>query len=639
MGNVIAKFIRCLLCLVASSAPLMALDEVAQARSPHDDSVRIDALIDESWTHMRTDPAYSLKLLGDLHELFHKTGLAYRRDVMLYYYGVVYKNLNNFTKSRDNFDAYYAYHEERRDTPRMALVLMTRSNLYSQESRWTESMEDADAAIRFYSFLKDTAGVIRATSKKGYILLELGRLEDAMTYHREALQMAVQIGDSAEISVAYSNIALGFERSLQLDSALEFYRRSLKINQKSRADYAAIYDYNNMSNVFIKKEEYRKALPLAIKGLRLGEEIGVPNLIAFSKWLLGRTYIALGNRSKGKAYLEELIGDTSSLGSLQDQNRAHEILYHTYKDEANIPKAFYHLERHKELSDSILNLDVVKQVSTLEAKYQTERSIQQLAVEQSQRALSEEKLSSARRQIWYLIVGLVLLVGFLYYLYRLNEKVRHQNQMISEALEEKEVLLGEIHHRVKNNLQVISSLLSLQSRAEDDPGVVSALKLGQNRVHSMALIHQNLYQESDLTGVKIGPYFEKLIQSLFYSYNVSGDRISLKTDIADLNLDVDTVIPLGLIVNELITNALKYAFPNDRRGSIIVKLHEGVDHLYLSVADNGIGMGPDHNSKILSSFGYRLIRAFKQQLNAELEIKSLHGTRVEMNIKQYRKMG
>ena len=162
-----------------------------------------------------------------------------------------------------------------------------------------------------------------------------------------------------------------------------------------------------------------------------------------------------------------------------------------------------------------------------------------------------------------------------------------------------------------------------------------ALQEGQDRVQSMALIHQNLYQDDNLTGVAVKDYFIKLIQNLFDSYNIRPEHVNLNLEIENLNLDVDTVIPIGLIVNELVSNSLKYAFPNKTSGQISVALKEQDQQLILKVEDNGIGIDDIKKKELGESFGFRLIEVFKNQLKADLNIVSEGGAKVEMIIKKY----
>jgi two-component sensor histidine kinase len=154
----------------------------------------------------------------------------------------------------------------------------------------------------------------------------------------------------------------------------------------------------------------------------------------------------------------------------------------------------------------------------------------------------------------------------------------------------------------------------------------------------MALIHQNLYQGEHLTGIEVGPYFEKVVRGLFNSYNISPDQISMSLEIEEMILDVDTIIPIGLIVNELVSNALKHAFPDGRHGEISVRLQELNQKLVLTVSDDGIGMKGTWEDTDATSFGFRLIQAFRDKLNADLNLKTQKGTYVEMAIRDYKKV-
>jgi two-component sensor histidine kinase len=195
--------------------------------------------------------------------------------------------------------------------------------------------------------------------------------------------------------------------------------------------------------------------------------------------------------------------------------------------------------------------------------------------------------------------------------------------------------LKEIHHRVKNNLQVISSLLNLQSKNISDEKALQALNEGKNRVRSMALIHQNLYRDDNLMGVDVQQYIEKLIESLFTSYNIQINKIALQTNIDKIELDVDTVIPLGLILNELISNALKYAFENTEKGILQIDLQLVDKKLLLRVKDNGKGL--DKEKLVTSqSMGYKLIQSFLQKLQATMNIEVDNGTCIELFITKYK---
>jgi len=205
---------------------------------------------------------------------------------------------------------------------------------------------------------------------------------------------------------------------------------------------------------------------------------------------------------------------------------------------------------------------------------------------------------------------------------------RRQEEHISNALKEKELLLGEVHHRVKNNLQVIQSLLYLQSSKTKDDSVIRILTESQNRIKSMALIYQTLYTSKDFSRVDFGMFLDSLAPSLVSSYSVDPGRVSLAVRTAACSLPIDAAIPCGLIVNELISNALKYGFPEGRRGQIEVELAHAPDNqVVLSVSDNGVGLADDVSLENFKTLGLQLVTLLADQLRAEMDVTRANPTR------------
>jgi two-component sensor histidine kinase len=207
------------------------------------------------------------------------------------------------------------------------------------------------------------------------------------------------------------------------------------------------------------------------------------------------------------------------------------------------------------------------------------------------------------------------------------EERKQAEQQLSASLSEKVVLLQEIHHRVKNNLQIISALLSLQSRNVTDEETLQMFQESRNRVRSMALVHERLYQSQDLSRIDFGQYIQNLARYLLHSYTADPSIIKLRIETEEVFLGIDTAVPAGLIVNELLSNSLKHAFPGGREGEICIQFRAiGNGQLVLKTIDNGVGLPQDRDLRDGSSLGLELVEALVHQIEGRMEMEGNGGT-------------
>ena len=392
---------------------------------------------------------------------------------------------------------------------------------------------------------------------------------------------------------------------------------SLTIDVRRDFDYST---YANLGNLYLRKKEFNKALPY----LLLATEQNPDNPDSEENlYFLINAKAALKDSTnmnhilnRATIFIEESIAQRPNSLMLMAISKY-------YREFGDFEKALEYRDKYLTLYEEIKEGQRDQTVYELETKYQTEKV---------QRDLEKEK--AAQKLLYYILAFtgiLLILISFFFY------KNSTKNKQISKALEEKEVLLKEIHHRVKNNLQVVSSLLSLQQRQTKDSTAHQALQEGRNRVKAMALIHQNLYQDENLVGVDMQQYITKLVNNLVSTYKTDSKTIHLKTEIEPLKLDVDTIIPLGLIINELICNSLKYAFVNRDSGAILIGLKLDNGSLQLEVKDNGEGFPQGFSIEKADSLGYKLIRSFSQKLEADLDLKSSeNGTRITLIISKFK---
>ncbi|AUB59987.1 hypothetical protein BK009_04415 [Methanobacterium subterraneum] len=213
-------------------------------------------------------------------------------------------------------------------------------------------------------------------------------------------------------------------------------------------------------------------------------------------------------------------------------------------------------------------------------------------------------------------------------------QTRRLSVQVNQLLQDKEMLMKEIHHRVKNNLMIISSLLSLQSRYIKDEETREIFRESQSRAKSMALIHERLYRSGDVKNIDFPDYLRSLTRDIFDTYRTSRGRVQLQMDVSDVKMDVDSAVPLGLIINELVTNSLKYAFPDDQEGTIKINFHLEGDEYVLEVIDDGIGIPDDFDVVKSDSLGMLLVSSLTSQIQGELELISKQGTTFRIKFKE-----
>lgn len=494
--------------------------------------------------------------------------------------------------------------------------------------KYIEAYGEVDQA-RFYCILNNNLGNLYNEAKD---------YPSADRHYDKAIAKMMEIGGERYAATTMMNRGISlFEQGL-IDSAIVLYEQSIKLKKQYNATPSAIaMSRLNLGRAMSANGDYDKAAMLIDTAISVFTDIDNNKGLVYALSERGILHLAKGETRLAKTDFERCKSILQEYNIFDYTDRVAECLYKTYRRLGEDKKALLALEEWNTINDSLYNINMLRKVGLKELNFTKEKEKEKIRQEANARA--------ARNQSIITIISILALALALisYLLYRnsntrkkANDLLTEKNKIITKALDEKDTLLREIHHRVKNNLQFISSLLNLQSRNVQDQSALSALQDGQNRVKSMALIHQNLYQEDNLTGVQVKEYFEKLTQSIFSSYNISSDRVFLKMDVDALNLDVDTVIPLGLIVNELVTNALKHAFADDR-GTINVTLREESDNtLLLSVADDGVGISTTDVSQLNQSFGYKMLRAFEGQLDAELSISADAGTTVSLRIKEYK---
>lgn len=613
--------------------PLLFLLPLAlPAQSDSSTILRIDSLLQTAWKTARTNTEQSLENLRSIEALYPENGEKHKEAVVLYYYGVFYKNLGEFSQS----EAYFNRFEEKQillgDTMRIAAVNMTKANLYSDQGLLSKSMEAATRALKLYSSLADTNGILSANSKVGYLLNEIGNWEEALACHQKSLEIARRSKNISEEIISNTNIALVYEKQKDYKKATEYYQNAYNIGETTDNTYQKVLNRYNLANIYLLQEQIDAAAPYARAASALSDSLSTPGLSSASKAILADVLTKKGQVSEALVILKSVRAQYYNQLGLRDQRDIESAFVEAYKAKGDLATAFPHLERLKMLNDSLVGLDSRKNIQTLSVQYETEKKEAEITLLNTQKQAAENIIQQKNRTIWIGGMAALLLMALSSFLYWLYRKYRMQKEALAIALQDRENLLQEIHHRVKNNLQIISSLLRLQSRHMTEADAVQALNEGEARVNSMAIIHHHLYTQADhLSQVNVQNYIRDLCHHLAASFNSSNLKVQIQQEVDPIYLDVNTMVPLGLILNELITNAYKYAFVGRSQGHILVRFSSPqAGALAIQVKDDGIGKPMDESAK--EGFGSRLITTFLRKLEAEQSITIDGGTQIDIRL-------
>jgi two-component system, sensor histidine kinase PdtaS len=463
--------------------------------------------------------------------------------------------------------------------------------------------------------------------------LDEGRLDMAEAEYRRSMEVFRDLGNAAWEAGMMQGLADVYRNMGERDSALVLFGRAADILSEidqplhaaiARHDQALYTDGPGEDSLALAR--HREAVAL------MGDGGNATTRITLLGGL-GKALTRHGKYGEAEPILREVLRLAQEAGQLQSQHDMHRILSHAMEQRGEPDKALFHMRQYVSLHDSLVSIERARSMVEAQERYESDRKDVALA---HNRALLERRARSIR----LLVAGSALLILSLVLLWRALRTKRRLATALQHALDERGMLLREIHHRVKNNLQMVGGLLRMQGRHIADPTARDAIRDSQDRVRSMALIHQDLYFEEDPRGIDMAAYVEKLAHGLQKGHGVAPGRIALHLDVDPLRLDVDTAMPIGLILNELIVNALKHAFPMDREGNLHVVLRRMGEELLLEVTDDGVGHGSrDNRDDKVPGFGLGMLRTFADKLDARYEMNGQRGTSVRMHIRNFQLAG
>ena len=524
------------------------------------------------------------------------------------------------------------------------------AGLYFAEGNLDNALNYALQALRNIELLHADQDIPRTYKLLGDIYRGLNEIARGGYYYRLALDYGYNFAFIKNYGYAvlrsYTDVLILQGKSAE---ALTFAKSFISMNPP-----VSMYDdeiredllgacYDAVGDIGMAEKKYLQMMRLdtfcqANKGK---EMFFTANIVgAEANYEIGKFYVSHNRYQEAQPYIEKALTFKNAPAPLKkDLNY---LQFKTDSASGNFISAIRHYQQSVLLKDSVLAGERLKELNFLKVQFETAEKEKNITLLEKEAQLQRRKLAeSAQLRMWS-GAAMILLVAFLAILYNRNrlknikniqlerqkEIINDKNLSLSQLVREKEWLLKEVHHRVKNNLQIVTSLLNSQSDVVGEGPVLDALLEGKHRIQAMAMIHQRLYNTDDYNCVPMPSYISELADYLKESFN-PGTRIIFKLSIDPVALNLSIAVPIGLILNEAISNSLKHGFPGGREGMVTVELQSLGDHkMLLKIADDGIGIPPSVDDSNPNSFGLRLIRGFTSDVSGTLKIEKSKGTSI-----------
>lgn len=507
------------------------------------------------------------------------------------------------------------------------------------------------------------------TEALAMVTLFQGKFGEPLRYIFQTVKVAERSRDSIGWGYFYGRLALLYELEGNQQECLKMAQKSINrfIIDRNPAGYNILFMI--VEHMHNNQGRAREALDLA---LDISGKMGAPSIISdqiFYNSMFSVCYLNLGNLDLAEAYLNRMdsleaiaetirgplrrsrINDRYAVIAFKRKQyrKSRELFNRSLADTLSFDRtlasnlsayrwlisidstlgddaaAAAHYKQYTRLLDSNFRVTKIRQAEELQVIYETQEkeSLITLLNKEASQATLVRNLTFAG------IAAVIIIAGLLYRQNRLkqknNEVITLKNDQLRHLLTDREWLLKEIHHRVKNNLQIVISLLNSQAVYINNEAALSAIQDSKRRVYAMSLIHQKLYQSENIASISMPEYINELVNHVQDSLG-AGSQVAFEQDVEPVDLDVSQAIPLGLIINESIVNAVKYAFPGGRRGRVSIGLrHDDADHLLLNISDDGVGLPADFDVTEHHSLGLELIRGLSKQLKGRFTMVNNNG--------------
>lgn len=583
------------------------------------DSLKLQTLDELVNYYSQNDLAVAVGYAGQGVTLAEKTGDQKWTASFYHKKGRAHANTLQLDSALYCFDKAIADYQELGDKKGQASVTFKIAWVHRRKGETEKALQSDLAALKLYEEVDDKRGICDAYTRISQDLEKQKRLKEAAEYIEKAIAMADQYNLDSEIF--YVNIQAGdvYIAKGEFQKSYDSYLRAFDKAVADKHPASSLTDINvSLGNALKKLKRYPEALKKYEEAYAYAKSVNYENGYGATLANLGEINMIMGNYNVALDYQLKTIAHMEKTHEGVNLVENYQHVSTTYEKLKDYPASLKYQRKAFKLRDSLASVESDRAMTEMLTKYEAGKKEATIASQATE-------LDQQQRIQWLGIGVVVLLAGFIVFGIIAFISRAKKNKLLAVKNAENELLLKEIHHRVKNNLEVVSSLLALQSAQISDEQTKEAMREGQNRVNSIGIVHQKLYQGENLGAIEMKDYFINLSESIIDTFGAD-QRVKLEVAMEKLNLDIDTAVPLGLIVNELLTNSLKYAFEKGQEGKIKISLQQQPNgKLHLEVSDNGMGKVATTQG---TGFGSQLINLLTRQLNGEMREEIVNGTKV-----------
>jgi Signal transduction histidine kinase len=574
----------------------------------------------------KKDFTKALDLFSEALKLSEQNGLNNHIASELNNMGLVYYSQGEYAQCLDYYNRSITILRQTGDSMKIAQSLMNTGIVYHKQGIYDKATTYLLEATRYFEKKGRLSQLASCYNTLANAQSDLKYYSEALKYHFDALKIREKLGDSVLISSSLNNIGITYKKVDSLNLALEYFNRSLAIKNKLGDKMLTSTTLANIGDILFLKHDYKNAENKYFDSYTLRKEINDQNGFVSVTNKLGELYLRMGLFDKSKIFLNEGFAIARKINSNELELNNLKLQAQLYENQRQFEKAFKLYKSYDTLRNRVFDSDKAKAISELRIKYETEqnegeiKSLNQISASQAEslKAKTKAQYALAFGLFMFLILTVVAFVAY------------RQKQRTNEQIK---TLMHERQHRAKNNLQIITQLLGLQSAYLEHEQAKGAIRSGENRMQAVSLIDKMLYQNPENTEIEMSDYVQKLAGNLSVMFEPENNRTTVQIEAEPFWLDASKATPLGLIVNELITNSYKYAFHDQLSPEIYVGLQKKQGEIILIYRDNGPGLSEGFQISQAKSLGLKLIQSLSKQLKGTFVVETRGGFYFELTFK------